>query len=68
MPNFEVSFYLKTGGTAKVSFENAPSLTSTKQSIEGHLAAPGTKLQMSNATNIISLNKDEIIGYSVEQL
>lgn len=68
MPNFEVSFYLKSGVSASITFENIISIQHVKQNIEAKMNAAGMKLELFNATNIVSINKDEIVGYSVEQM
>lgn len=68
MPTYEVSFYLRSGGTAKITFENVSGLSTMKQNVDERLAAAGDKFQMSHPTNLIVLKKDEIIGHSIEQL
>jgi hypothetical protein len=68
MPNFEVNFHLKSGGTAKITFENISSASTISQNIEARLAAAGDKFQLSNAKNLINLHKSEMIGYSIEQV
>lgn len=69
MPDFEINIYLSNGGKATLKLENVnQSTVGFEQTIDIEMRKPGDTFRLAGPTAVISLKKNEIIGFSVDQL
>ena len=66
MQTYLVNFYLANGGTATVTFENISNIGEVLQGIKTQLAQADNDFFISQSTSVIYLQKDKIIGYSID--
>ncbi len=65
MPDFEVTLYLTNGGRA-TAIENAPSAANMEARIIAQLQQEDDNLRIATGHSILSVNKDHVIGYSID--
>jgi hypothetical protein len=69
MPDIEINFYLSNGGKATLKIENSTESVSTIDGIiRAKLAQSGDSFNMAKSNAVITLKKNEIVGYSVDAL
>jgi hypothetical protein len=68
MPDFEINLYLSNGGKATLKLENVnQTAVVLEQTIESQMRQPGDAFRLTGPTVVVSLKKNEIIGYSIDQ-
>ena len=68
MPDFEINIYLSNGGKATLKLENVnDTAAALEQTIQAQMHQQGDTLRLASPVAIISLKKNEIIGYSIDQ-
>jgi uncharacterized membrane protein len=69
MPDYEVNFYLSNGGKATLKVENLNGTADAlEKEIQTQMQQSGDTFRITGTKVVISLKKNEIIGYSIDQL
>lgn len=67
MQNYVLNIYLTTGGTASITFENIPDIEGLKAQIKTQLNQTDNEFFIATNNSVISVIRDKIIGYSIDQ-
>ncbi|MGB7210154.1 MAG: hypothetical protein WBD27_15970 [Pyrinomonadaceae bacterium] len=69
MPDYELIFYLTNGNKATIKLKNVNGTAQTiEANIQTQLKQPDNDFHLANNTVVVRLKKNEISGYSIDEL
>ncbi len=66
MPMYQISIHLSGGSTATIK-EEAQSIALIEQFIKRELSAPDQELRLASPRGLISVKKELVVGYSIDE-